>query len=373
MKNIFWSLPTALLVACSTPTVHNAAELTDGNPSTSYSVSGHKLEVLLDGFSQPMKSYKVYSSGEKPACDPQSWVLYGSKDGKNWVALDRKAEVKYCSRYQEQFGEISNSDAYTSYKFEIEGGCCAEKLAIGEISFFEENTEPQWRDFAYPKVDFQIQTPETQGEKIYRDLVQDPQAYVRYHTRKVAEILFYTAADTMNTVGQIDYFLKEYDGVSAKSGNPAQTQIVYSTKHIERSAQESMYKLDYETRGVLYHELVHAYQFEPKGIGTYGTNKEFWACIEGLADAVRAHAGLFDFKTMRKAGGHWMDGYKTTGFFIEWLTTKDPDAIRKFHLTVRDMEKWSFEAAIQQVCNRPIQEVWDEYQSFLKTEAAPSI
>ena len=37
----------------------------------------------------------------------------------------------------------------------------------------------------------------------------------------------------------------------------------------------------------------------------------------------------------RKPGGNWMDGYRTTGFFIQWLTTKDPDAIRKFHETVR--------------------------------------
>ena len=140
----------------------------------------------------------------------------------------------------------------------------------------------------------------------------------------------------MNTVGKIDYTLKDYAGVSAKSGNPAETAIVYSTQHIEKSARESLYKLDYETRGVLFHELVHAYQFEPKGIGSYSTNREFWACIEGLADAVRAEAGLFDIAALRKPGGHWLDGYKTTGFFLQWLTTMNPDALREFHVTVRE-------------------------------------
>ena len=77
--------------------------------------------------------------------------------------------------------------------------------------------------------------PQTEGAAIYATLVQDPGAYVRYHTRKVAEILFYSAADTMNTVGKIDYTLKDYAGVSAKSGNPAETAIVYSTQHIEKS------------------------------------------------------------------------------------------------------------------------------------------
>ena len=93
--------------------------------------------------------------------------------------------------------------------------------------------------------------------------------------------------------------------VSAKSGNPANTSIVYSTQHIEKSANESLYKLDFETRGVLFHELVHAYQFEPKGIGSYSTNKTFWACIEGLADAVRAQAGYFDMSTVNRAVTGW--------------------------------------------------------------------
>ena len=62
-------------------------------------------------------------------------------------------------------------------------------------------------------------------------------------------------------------------------------------------------------------KLVHAYQFEPKESGSYQANeKHSGACIEGLADAVRAQAGYFDMST-RKPGGNWMDGYRTTGLF----------------------------------------------------------
>ena len=170
---------------------------------------------------------------------------------------------------------------------------------------------------------------------------------------------------------KIDYTLKDYAGVSAKSGNPAETAIVYSTQHIEKSARESLYKLDYETRGVLFHELVHAYQFEPKGIGSYSTNREFWACIEGLADAVRAEAGLFDIAALRKPGGHWLDGYKTTGFFLQWLTTMNPDALREFHVTVRDMDVWSFDKAMRAMFGpeKGIEQMWAEYQQFLQSQA----
>ena len=55
-----------------------------------------------------------------------------------------------------------------------------------------------------------------------------------------------------------------------------------------------------------------------------------------------------------------MDGYRTTGFFIQWLTTKDPDAIRKFHETVRDkaMKRMFGDDA-------SIEGLWNEYQAFL--------
>ena len=239
-------------------------------------------------------------------------------------------------------------------------------LVIGDVSFYDTNLNAGWEAFKYPGVDFEILDPETKGASVYAGLVQNPDEYIRFHARKVAEILFYTAKDTMNDVQKIEYTLKDYDGVSAQGGNPPVISIVYSTQHIEKSANESLYKLDFETRGVLYHELVHAYQFEPKGIGSYSTNKTFWACIEGLADAVRAQAGYFDMST-RKPGGNWMDGYRTTGFFIQWLTTKDPDAIRKFHETVRDLDEWSFDKAMKRMFGEDasIEGLWNEYQAFL--------
>lgn len=369
MKRI---VPAFLLVcaaACSSPELMDVSALRDNDPSTSVVVESEKCEFVFDGFKTPIRSYKVYSSGNLPESDPCGWVLYGSMSGRDWVELDRREDVRFCSRFQESVGVIASPSDYVSYKLVVHGKKGGQ-LAIGDVRFFEKNIEANWENFKYPEVNFEVSSPDTEGAKIYSDLVQDPEEYVRYHTRKVAEILFYTADDPMNTVGKINYYLKDYDGVSYKDGVPAETTVVYSTRHIERSARESMYKLDYETRGVLYHELVHAYQFEPKGIGSYSTNKEFWACIEGLADAVRTEAGLFDVAALRKPGGHWLDGYKTTGFFLQWLTTKDPNAIRKFHITVRDMEVWSFDKAMRAVfgSENGIEKMWNEYQEYLLSQ-----
>ncbi|WP_304246696.1 basic secretory protein-like protein [Parabacteroides gordonii] len=365
--NVVVSLLLFLFSACRDHISVNVSELSDGDPSTCYTGAQGLNRIVFDTQSSiPIQSYKLYSSGEAPAHDPVSWVLKGSYDGTKWVVIDERNDQRFCSRYQEILCTIANPSNYKQYMLEA-STAGNDVLILGDVFFSEKNLLTDWKEFNYPTVDFEVLDPRTKGASIYTDLVQDPDAYIKYHAEKVAEILFYTAKDTMNNVQTIQYTLKDYDGVSAKSGNPPVISIVYSTQHIEKSAAESLYKLDFETRGVLYHELVHAYQFEPKGIGSYSTNKEFWACIEGMADAVRAEAGFFDWST-RKPGGNWMDGYRTTGFFFQWLTTKDPDAIRKLHLTVRDLEVWSFDKAIKSIFGEDssIEGMWNEYQAFLE-------
>lgn len=360
-------LSAAMLSSCTgSKPLADVPELRDGDPVSSYIAPAGNVSLLFSGFTDPVRSYEIYSSDRTPEHDPTGWVLSGSRDGRKWVELDRCSGQKFCSRYQPVPRIVPSPSNYTFYKVEVTGQ--ADSIALSEVKFCYDDTETLWKDFKYPEVKFEVLDPQTKGAEIYASLVQDPDEYVRYHTKKVAEVLFYSAADTMNTVGVIDYTLKDYPGISAKSGTPAETAIVYSTQHVEKSAAESLAKLDYETRGVLFHELVHAYQFEPKGIGTYSTNKEFWACIEGLADAVRAEAGYFNIAERRKPGGHWLDGYQTTGFFLQWLTTKDPDAIRKFHVTVRDLDVWSFDKAMKSIFGpeHGIQEMWDEYQAFLE-------
>ena len=120
-------------------------------------------------------------------------------------------------------------------------------------------------------------------------------------------------------------------------------------------------------RGVLYHELTHAYQLEPQGIGGYKPGTEFWVFIEGMADAVRYHNGFFPVDS-RKPGGHWMDGYRTTGFFLEWLTGKDPDFLRKFNKSALEIVPWSFDKAMKHIFGEQVttDSLWEEYQAFLK-------
>ncbi len=370
-KFLFLALASISYLTCWGQEVNtNYAELTDNDPTTYYVGTKGKEAVILQAPSNaPVLSYKIYSSGETPSHDPSDWILKGSNDGKKWIKIDERKKQRFCSRYQEILCVVQTPGNYKQYMLEANTIDKKEKLIIADILLSDKNMFAGWENFKYPSVKFEVLDPETEGNKIYHELVQNPDEYVKYHTQNVAEILYFTANDPMVDVQEIDYTLKDYNGVSAKGGNAPIINIVYSTQHIEKSAKESLYKLDFETRGVLYHELTHGYQFEPKGIGNYGSNKTFWACIEGIADAVRAEAGLFDMST-RKPGGNWMDGYRTTGFFLQWLTTKDPDAIRKFHLTVRDLDVWSFDKAIKGVFGpeSSIEGMWNEYQDFLKQQ-----
>lgn len=369
-KILLFFLSTILMPACAQNTEIAPLELTDNNLETYIArKSGNGKFIFQPEFNHPVLSYSIFSTGDAPGYDPFSWTLKGSSNRKNWKEIDTRDNQIFCSRFQEMTYAVQKPGNYKYYLLEVKAQN-NDSIKIADFLLYTENTLEEWDNFNYPDVNFEILDPQTKGTGLYKKLVQNPDDYIRYHARKVAKILFHTDKDTMNMVQQIRYQLKDYDGISAKSGQPPIVSIVYSTKHIEHSALESLFKLDYETRGVLFHELVHAYQFEPKGIGTYSTNKEFWACIEGLADAVRTEAGFFDIAKLRKAGGHWLDGYKTTGFFIQWLTTKDPDAIRKFHLTVRDLPLWSFDSSMKQIFgpDSGIEILWNEYQQYLSLE-----
>ena len=167
---------------------------------------------------------------------------------------------------------------------------------------------PNWKNFSYPVIDFKDKAAGTKGAQIYRRIVPEPEAFIQQHALWVAQTLYWSATDSMPGVEKIEYNLEDTDGISAKGGQPPVVNIFYSSRWVEKSEDsQGDDKVLYETRGVLYHELTHAYQLEPQGIGGYKPGTEFWVFIEGMADAVRYHNGFFPVDS-RKPGGHWMNG-----------------------------------------------------------------
>ena len=222
------------------------------------------------------------------------------------------------------------------------------------------------------KINFSIQSPETEGAKIYTNIVKDPDTYITENARRVLQTLYFSPKDSIPNITDIDYVVRNFDGISYKSGGGKRVRIDYSTDWIEKSFKNNdTLKLDYETRGVIYHELTHAFQHCPEGAGVYDGKSPCWAFIEGTADAVRVACGCFeqDFASKdRPRGGNWMSGYRITGYFLYWLSkNKDKDFIKKFNRTALEVNPWSFDAAMKHILgDKPensIESLWNEYQT----------
>ncbi len=211
------------------------------------------------------------------------------------------------------------------------------------------------------------QSPETKGSQIYHTLIPDPDPYIRSVAREVMRCLYWSPTDSIPMLRRLDYIIRSDKGISAKGGGGGFVNIFYSTDHVERSfAGGDTAKVDFETRGVLLHELTHAFQLEPQGIGPYGgPNKAVWEIIEGTADAVRVACGGFHGEVDRPKRGSYHDGYRYIGYFFNWVReTKDPDFIRKMNHTCLTVVPWSWDGAIQSVLgpDYTIDSLWHEYQ-----------
>ena len=235
------------------------------------------------------------------------------------------------------------------------------------VGLIADGREKSWNTFNYPQLNIVNKASDVEGGKIYDRIVPEPDKLIKETILAVVRTLYWSPSDSIPKITKLNYTIEDVKGISAKGGGVPEISIFYSSRWVEQAAKNGGDdKVLYETKGVLCHELTHGYQLEPQGIGSYGTNKTFFAFIEGMADAVRAHNGYFPAKN-RKPGGHWMDGYQTTGFFLEWLTTKDADFLRKFNKSTLAVIPWSFEGAIKHVLGEQytMEGIWNEYQTFL--------
>jgi len=220
---------------------------------------------------------------------------------------------------------------------------------------------------------FKDHAPKTRGSAIYHSLIPSPDPYIRSVAREVMRCLYFSPEDSIPMLRRLTYELRDEDGVSWKDGSNGDVSITYTTGHIERSfAKNDTARVDFETRGVLLHELTHAFQLEPQGIGPYGgPNKAVWEMIEGTADAVRVACGGFRGEQDRPKGGSYHDGYRHVGFFFNWVReNKDPDFIRKMNRSCLEVVPWSWDGAVAYAlgAGHTIDALWQEYQRAVDGE-----
>ena len=146
----------------------------------------------------------------------------------------------------------------------------------------------------------------------------------------------------------------------------------------------------FEIRGVRIHEFTHLVQ---KTVPyNNGDNMNYFACIEGFADAVRcACGGVTDYNRRYvglNAGAYrdpsrtedgkfgpyvWQVPYGVSGYFMSWLRYYDGDFLRKLSQTMVSMKgDWSLENAVKYIlgADADIQKLWEEYIEDVKAENA---
>lgn len=222
-----------------------------------------------------------------------------------------------------------------------------------------------WKDYNIGNIVFNDKAPQTKGSKIFKSLIPNPEKYIADCARKVLATLYFSPKDKITPVDTLYYSLEDIEGVSGKSNNGSTIYIFLTTGHIENVYKENGSKHTlWEFYGVMLHELTHAYQLCPQGIGNYGSNRTFWAFIEGMADAVRIANGGSE-ESNRPRGGSYTSGYSNTGYFFIWLRDKyDPDFLRKLNLSTLEVIPWSFDGAIKQILGEKysVDKLWLEYQ-----------
>ncbi len=217
-----------------------------------------------------------------------------------------------------------------------------------------------WTDYNSGRVIFKNLSENSLGSERFMNCFPDPEKTITELSYEVLKNLYFSKKDSIPYIKKINFTLKDYKGISAKSGKSPEVSIYYSTQWVEKCDTA---RVCYESKGILIHELTHVYQLEPKGIGNYGNNKTFRAFIEGVADAVRIKTGYMN-SNMRPNGGHYTDGYKYTAFFFVWLSDNyDKEFIKKINESTKHVIPWSFDGAIKYSLGKEysVKELWYEY------------
>lgn len=285
-----------------------------------------------------------------------SWISLGEKTGEG-ENTKQKLVINQNTTSGERNGKITFSTADAKNQITVTQLMTPPELVDG--------TPAKWKQFQLPKVNLLFNHPDSEGSQIYKAIVPDCEELVNIASRKVLDCLY---EDPNNSLiprqAEMDYVLENYDGVSYNMGNGRRIVLSnqYLAQYYRTYGAEAMIK---ENIGILTHEVAHSYQLQPLGCGAYQQGTVFHAFIEGMADAVRVLCGGFPNEEDRPKGGHYLNSYQYTGYFLAWLVkNKDENFLRKFNMSAHYINPWSFDAGIKYALgeNYNVDDLWIEYQ-----------
>lgn len=107
--------------------------------------------------------------------------------------------------------------------------------------------------------------------------------------------------------------------------------------------------------GVLYHEVVHVWQW---GLQDYAAHS--WV-YEGIADFVRLRAGYVAAGWVQPGQGNsWEDSYSVTARFFDYCDSVKPGFVADLNAKLKDGYNVDY---FVQITGKTVQQLWQDYKA----------
>ncbi|MDF2192730.1 discoidin domain-containing protein [Paraflavitalea sp. CAU 1676] len=118
------------------PTGEEYGKLIDNNTRAKYLTFNASGWVQFQANSSyVVNGYSITSANDAPERDPLNWTLQGSNNGTGWTTIDTRTNQDFPNRFQTRTFTISNTTAYTYYRFNLTNNS-GTILQLGEFELF---------------------------------------------------------------------------------------------------------------------------------------------------------------------------------------------------------------------------------------------
>ncbi|PWA36782.1 hypothetical protein CTI12_AA596560 [Artemisia annua] len=156
-----------------------------------------------------------------------------------------------------------------------------------------------------------------------------------------------TDSDRKN-VAQVSVFIDNMDGIAYT--NPSSNEIHVGANYIQGITGD----IKNDITGVLYHEMVHIWQWNGNGQAPGGL-------IEGIADYVRLKAGYVPSHWVKPGeGDKWDQGYDVTARFLDYCNGLRNGFVAELNNKMRDGYNDGF---FVDLLGKTVDQLWAEYKA----------
>jgi hypothetical protein len=214
------------------------------------------------------------------------------------------------------------------------------------------NADPPWVvQTCSPKLSFM----NTSQGQVFQAAAPDPEALVRRVIHDTCRTL-YRKASEVRSVPQVSLLVDDSDGIAGTS--PANASVKLSALYLQRVSDQGG-DVAREIAGVLHFQFSFVYQ----NLVSDPSLQLDWL-VRGIADYVRLSAKLTDL-TGRVKGGNYDSDSKTTAFFLDWLSERNPDVVYQLNQRIGpDGSTWTRNAFVE-LTGSDVATLWSEYQASL--------